>query len=133
MTSVPADASSAPRMRRISATPGQIAAASLVAIFLPFFLVLPVATVIYVAFTERGTGAFTLVYVVGTAAALRLLPRGTWVHRGAAVSLVSTLALLGLTGRHLLPQLLVLLAALAWMAWQRRTLRRAAPVAPGHA
>ena len=32
------------------------------------------------------TGAFTLVYVVGTAAAMRLLPRGTWVHRGAVVA-----------------------------------------------
>ena len=29
------------------------------------------------------TGAFALVYVVGTAAAIRLLPRGTWVRRGA--------------------------------------------------
>ena len=61
MTSIPATVSAAPRARRISATPGQIAAALLVAAFLLFFLVLPVATVIYVAFTERGTGAFTLV------------------------------------------------------------------------
>ena len=33
------------------------------------------------------TGAFTVVYVVGTAAAIRLLPRGTWARRGAVVSL----------------------------------------------
>ncbi len=77
------------------------------------------------------TGAFSLVYVVGTAAALRLLPRGTWVHRGAAVSFASTLVLLGLTGRHLLPQLVVGLAAVAWMT--RTRLRRAAPTAPGPA
>lgn len=76
------------------------------------------------------TGAFTLVYVVGMAAALRLLPRRTWVRRGAAVSLASTLVLLGLTGRHLLPQLVVVLAAMTWMAWRRRTLRGVAPVAP---
>ena len=79
---------------------------------------------------EATIRAFTLVYVVGTAAALRLLPRGTWVRRGAAVSLASTLVLLGLTGRHLLPQLVVVLAAVAWMAWRRRTLRGVAPAAP---
>ena len=40
------------------------------------------------------TGAFTVVYVVGTAAAIRLLPRGTWARRGAVVSFVSVVALL---------------------------------------
>jgi len=60
------------------------------------------------------TGAFTLVYAVGTAAALRLLPRGTWVRRGAAVGLVSTLALLALTGTHLVGPLLIGAGALAW-------------------
>ena len=39
----------------------EVVAAVLVAVFLLLFLVVPVATVIYVAFTERGTGAFTLV------------------------------------------------------------------------
>jgi amino acid efflux transporter len=80
------------------------------------------------------TGAFSLVYVVGTAAALRLLPRRTWVHRGAAVSFVSTLALLGLTGRYLLPQLVVGLAAVAWMTWtSRRTSRSVTPGVPAAA
>jgi amino acid efflux transporter len=60
------------------------------------------------------TGAFTLVYVVGTAAAIRLLPRGTWVWRGAIVAFASTLVLLGLTGRHLLPQLVLAIGAIAW-------------------
>ena len=46
---------------RASATPGQLAAALGIAAFLLVFLALPVATVAYVAFTERGTGAFTLV------------------------------------------------------------------------
>ena len=58
---------------------------------------------------------------------------GESVRRGAAVSLASTLVLLGLTGRHLLPQLVVVLAAVAWMAWRRRTqprLRGVAPAAP---
>ena len=35
-----------------------------IALFLLLFLVVPVATVIYVAFTEKGTGAFTLVNFV---------------------------------------------------------------------
>ena len=65
------------------------------------------------------TGAFTLVYVVGTAAALRLLPRGTWVRRGAAVGFVATLGLLALTGTHLLGPALIGVGALAWTAWHR--------------
>ena len=38
-----------------------MALAAAIALFLAFFLVVPVVTVIYVAFTEQGTGAFTLV------------------------------------------------------------------------
>jgi iron(III) transport system permease protein len=40
---------------------GEALVAGLVALFLLLFLIVPVATVVYVAFTERGTGAFTLV------------------------------------------------------------------------
>jgi amino acid efflux transporter len=65
------------------------------------------------------TGAFALVYAVGTAAALRLLPRGTWVRRGAAVGLVATLGLLALTGTHLLGPALIGTGALAWTALHR--------------
>ena len=61
MTAIPATAAPAPRTRRLPGTPGQMALAAAIAIFLIAFLILPVATVIYVAFTERGTGAFTLV------------------------------------------------------------------------
>lgn len=60
------------------------------------------------------TGAFALVYLVGTAAALRLLPRGTWVRRGAVVAFASAVLLLGLVGRHLLPQLVIGVAAVLW-------------------
>ena len=59
MTAVPA--SSLRPARRLSATPGQIALALAIAAFLLLFLVLPVATVLYVAFTEKGTSTFTLV------------------------------------------------------------------------
>jgi len=50
-----------PRARRVAPPAGQALAAAAVALFLLLFLVLPVATVVYVAFTEKGTGAFTLV------------------------------------------------------------------------
>ncbi len=43
-----------------SATPGQIALGLAIFAFMLAFLIVPVATVLYVAFTERGTGAFTL-------------------------------------------------------------------------
>ena len=49
---------------RLSATPGQITLALGIAAFLALFLVWPSATVIYVAFTEKGGGAFTLVNFV---------------------------------------------------------------------
>jgi iron(III) transport system permease protein len=46
---------------RPSMTRGQQALALAIALFLLVFLVLPTATVIFVAFTEKGTGQFTLV------------------------------------------------------------------------
>ncbi|HEX2552320.1 MAG TPA: iron ABC transporter permease [Microvirga sp.] len=46
------------------ASPGQALAAAAIALFLLLFLVWPVATVIYVAFTEKGSGAFTLINFV---------------------------------------------------------------------
>ncbi len=49
---------------RLAATPGQLALAGVIALFLLICLIVPVATVIYVAFTEKGTGAFTLVNFV---------------------------------------------------------------------
>ena len=42
-------------------SPGQIALALAIALFLLAFLVVPVATVVYVAFTEKGSSALTLV------------------------------------------------------------------------
>jgi iron(III) transport system permease protein len=50
--------------RGLSATPGQVLLALLVAAFLGVFLVWPSAVVIFVAFTEKGGGAFTLVNFV---------------------------------------------------------------------
>ena len=69
------------------------------------------------------TGAFTLVYVVGTAAALRLLPRATAAWKCAAVSFVATLALLVLTGRHILVTLGIAVGALVWSLLTERRAR----------
>jgi iron(III) transport system permease protein len=49
--------------RRLEA-PGQLALALAIAVFLGVFLVVPVAAVVYVAFTEKGGGALTLVNFV---------------------------------------------------------------------
>lgn len=46
---------------RLSATPGQVMLALGIAFFLALFLIWPTATVIWVAFTEKGSSTFTLV------------------------------------------------------------------------
>ncbi len=71
------------------------------------------------------TGCFTLVYVLGTAAAVRLLPRGSWAWRGALVALVSTVALLVVTGIHVVWALGVAAAALGYQSWRERRRRMA--------
>ncbi|HEY7888687.1 MAG TPA: amino acid permease [Steroidobacteraceae bacterium] len=48
------------------------------------------------------TGAFVVVYIAGTAAALRLLEPGTWGRRAALVALVFDILLLTTTGLYLL-------------------------------
>lgn len=48
------------------------------------------------------TGAFVVVYILGTAAALRLLPAGTWSRRAAFVALIFDILLLATTGVYLL-------------------------------
>jgi amino acid efflux transporter len=70
------------------------------------------------------TGCFTLVYVLGTAAAVRLLPRGSRARRVAVVALVSVLGLLVLGGLHVLWALGVVAASLAYQSWRGRRDRR---------
>ncbi|WP_077963865.1 ABC transporter permease [Ensifer adhaerens] len=48
-------------IRPAAAKPGQILAVSVIALFLAIFLVIPAGTIIYTAFTEKGTGALTIV------------------------------------------------------------------------
>ncbi|WP_245735730.1 APC family permease [Pedococcus cremeus] len=74
------------------------------------------------------SGCFTLVYVVGTAAAVRLLPRHSWAWRGAVVALASVLVLLVFIGLHALWAVGVGAAALAYQGWRgRRDAREPAP------
>lgn len=66
------------------------------------------------------TGCFTLVYVIGTAAALRLLPAGPW-RVVAAIGFVSVVALLALNGAPALLSLVIVAASLAYQTWRART------------
>jgi amino acid efflux transporter len=61
------------------------------------------------------TGSFVTVYALGTAAALRLLPRGSWSHRSALVALVAVAGLLITTGWYLLWPLIVTTGALLYL------------------
>ena len=76
------------------------------------------------------TGAFSLVYTVGTASALRLLPRGTWAHRAALGALLAVVGLLVLTGMYVIWAVALAAAALAYDAYANRT-RRKLPVSTG--
>lgn len=72
-------------------------------------------------------GVFVIVYVFGSAAALRLLSRGTWAHRSAIVALISSVALLATVGLSLLWPLAVACAALVYQQWRRRWAARRSP------
>jgi amino acid efflux transporter len=70
-------------------------------------------------------GAFVIVYVLGTAAAVKLLPRRTWSRRSAVIALASSLVLLVMVGPYLLWPLTVAVLALIYQARRRRALSRA--------
>lgn len=70
------------------------------------------------------TGSFTLVYVIGTAAAVRLLPAGSWARRGAMFSFICVLAVLWMTGIQVLWALGVAAAALIYCAVSERLTKR---------
>jgi amino acid efflux transporter len=64
------------------------------------------------------TGTFALVYVVGTAAAVRLLPGG-WPRVAAVASFLASVGLVVLTGLPVLIPIVTGLAGLAWTARRR--------------
>jgi amino acid efflux transporter len=78
------------------------------------------------ASTLLTTGSFVLVYVLGTAAAIRLLPARAWARRAAVVALAAVVVLLFMTGVYVLWALGVAAAALTYDAYRRRAVRRAA-------
>ncbi len=63
-------------------------------------------------------GAFVLVYVLGCAAAVKLLPRRTWAHRSALLALASSVVLLVMAGPYLLWPLSVAAIALVYVQWR---------------
>ncbi|MDM4721511.1 amino acid permease [Micromonospora sp. WMMA1363] len=65
-------------------------------------------------------GALVAVYVIGAAAAVRLLPRGTRGHRAAVLSLVTVLLLLLSSGRYLFWPVAIGVAALLFQRLRRR-------------
>ncbi|MEM5341976.1 APC family permease [Paraburkholderia azotifigens] len=65
------------------------------------------------------TGSFVTVYALGAAAALRLLPRGSWPHRCARVALVAVAALCCATGWYLLWPLVITGCALLYLRVRR--------------
>jgi amino acid efflux transporter len=108
--------------RRMTGTPRRslsfIGAASLVAVALPF----SIHTMLLLV-----TGCFTLVYVLGTAAALRLLPPGR-SRIVAGVAFLAVLALLILNGKPALLSLVLAAGAAAYQGWRaRRSAKRDIP------
>ena len=71
------------------------------------------------------TGCFVTVYVLGTASALRLLPKGSKARRLAFVALLAVLGLLAMTGWYLLWPLVLAMGALLYMRFQQQRSSRA--------
>ncbi|MGW7522501.1 APC family permease [Streptomyces sp. NPDC054783] len=65
------------------------------------------------------TGSFVTVYTLGTAAAVRLLPRGSLPYRCALLALVAVAALLVMTGWYLLWPLVITASALCYLRRRR--------------
>lgn len=66
------------------------------------------------------TGSFVAVYALGTAAALRLLPRGSVAHGCALAALIAVVALCIATGWFLLWPLVVACCALSYLRLRKR-------------
>jgi amino acid efflux transporter len=73
------------------------------------------------------TGCFTLVYVLGTAAAVKLLPTG-WARAAAGFALVAVTGLLWLNGAPALLSLGFAAGGVAYYSWRNRAAKMASPV-----
>ena len=88
------------------------------------FIVLIATAVAHVrveALVLMTTGAFVIVYILGTAAALRLLQPGTWGRRAALFALVFDVLLLATTGLYILWSLVIAACALGYIRLARRS------------
>lgn len=65
------------------------------------------------------TGAFVIVYILGTAAALRLLEPGTWGRRAALLALVFDVLLLATTGLYILWSVAIAACAVVYLRLTR--------------
>ncbi|WP_240977143.1 amino acid permease [Knoellia koreensis] len=103
--------------------PGEVPRRALALIAVESLAGLVVSEVLGLGFTPLmllATGCFTLVYVLGTGAAVRLLPRGTRVWWTALVALASVLVLLVMNGWHVLWALGVAVAAVGYVSYRER-------------
>jgi amino acid efflux transporter len=99
------------------AAPGAVPRRSLAVVAL-----LGAASLVLVAATGTGTralvlltsGCFVLVYLMGTAAAIRLLPRGSLARRCAIVAFAAAVGLLVVTGWYVLGTLVIAAGALLY-------------------
>ncbi|GAB3146091.1 amino acid permease [Micromonospora sonneratiae] len=90
--------------------------ATLAGLFLAVVAVTGIGSTLLVRLTSA---SFTLVYVLGTAAAVRLLPRGSWSRRAAVLSFGAVTALLLMTGVYVLWTSTVAFAALVYASRRR--------------
>lgn len=112
-----------PRWLAKGSGPGEVPRRSLALITVEGTIALAVAATLDLGLTPLmllATGCFTMVYVLGTGAALRLLPRGSAGWWTAAVAFAATLALLAINGVHALWALTV--AALSLLYQARRSM-----------
>lgn len=115
--------------------PGEVPRRSLALVAGQSMAWLVAAEVLHLGLTPlmlMATGCFTLVYVLGTGAAVRLLPRGGAAWWTAVVALTSVLVLLAMNGWHVAWALGVVVASLAWQGAAGRR-RRVAPLRHGTA
>ena len=66
------------------------------------------------------TGAFVIVYIFGTAAALRLLEAGTWGRQAALLALIFDVLLLATTGLYILWSVAIAACAVIYLYATRR-------------
>ena len=76
------------------------------------------------------TGSFVVVYLLGMAAAVRLLPQGSWSRRGALVAFAAVVVLLFMIGWYVLWTLIIAGAALVYDRHSRRRQPASGPAAP---